>query len=583
MAKTTSKAAEPVEIQVTYGLFDLPTAFHKAGLAGLVMMIESLRRRRVLTKDEAKCVLSPTSATVVFTESLLQKLMDDLYDARVIEVPVKSKWQGAQVKREETVEEKENGKVAKTKRFIYDVVQPLGRFLRDLYPDEDGLWLKLWRDMMWTIPRGRPTTREPYNQRSAGVSCKEGPNIWADLRKAHKAHMKGAFCTAVISSALLPGAQAVNAENVPFEGRAEQNLLLHFWPLAVLLFVPQRVEHDGKTELPPSSFALAVPEVSNLEEFIHDYQALLHGLNDGLPADKTARGYRPARAVIDLPAEGALTFLEHLATLAASKVEAGQLRFSIGAVEYLHLVKEGNNVKTMDSGRIAPDSKLLAQYRELTAPGDESRRYRNPVFRRGLLIALLQGEPRWYRPFAHTFAIFDGEIFIRQARRSEDAENKGSPQFANDAAKRLRGETSLYSKALERNKTMPESERPKIQAPLPVIVNRVVRSYLLSKTTDKTRIDLEKFKRPDGELDYKAIPSEFNDTKRKLAESLFLEFRSRKDQAFVDHFAATFFSVTQRLAEADRLELADVLANQMCRDRRDDLKTLTLLSLSANS
>jgi hypothetical protein len=59
-----------------------------------------------------------------------------------------------------------------------------------------------------------------------------------------------------------------------------------------------------------------------------------------------------------------------------------------------------------------------------------------------------------------------------------------------------------------------------------------------------------------------------------------LEFRSRKYQAFTDHFAATFFSVTQRLAESDRLLLAESLTAE---DRQDDLKTLTLLSLSANS
>ena len=101
-----------------------------------------------------------------------------------------------------------------------------------------------------------------------------------------------------------------------------------------------------------------------------------------------------------------------------------------------------------------------------------------------------------------------------------------------------------------------------------------------SRASDKSGINLDKFKTAGDEIDWKAVPKDFNDAKRKLAESLFLEFRSRKEQAFVDHFAATFFSVTQRFSEADRLELADVLTNPI---RRDDLKTLTLLALSANS
>lgn len=119
-----------------------------------------------------------------------------------------------------------------------------------------------------------------------------------------------------------------------------------------------------------------------------------------------------------------------------------------------------------------------------------------------------------------------------------------------------------------------------VTAPPAVIVNRVIRGYLLARTKDKSKIDPDKFKNSDGEIDYKSIPSEFNDVKQKLAMSLFLEFRSRRDQAFADHFAATFFSVTHRFAENDRLELANLLTIP---ERRDDLKTLTLLSLSANS
>jgi CRISPR-associated protein Cmx8 len=571
---------KPDEIEVTYDLFDLPTAFHKAGLAGLVMLIDSLKKRRLLNRQDARYVLTPTQARVIFTESLVQQLMDDIYDARIVEVAVKTRWQGATVKREETTEETESGKFIKTKRYIYDIVQPLGQFLRDCYPDEDGLWLKLWRDMMWNIPRGRPTTREPYHQRANDKPCKEGANAWDQLLKVQKAREKNAFYTSEISSALLPGAQAVNAEGVPFEGRAEQNMLLHFWPLVVLLFVPQRIDHDGTTELPSSSFALAVPEVSNLQEFVHDYPVLLHQLNDGLPPDKTARGYRPARAVVDLPGEGALVLLDQLAALTKLKVETGELRFSIAGVDYLHLVKEGNNVKAMASGRVSPNKELLVGYRQIIAPQDESLRYRNPLFRRGLLVALLEDEPLWYRPFGYTFATFDADLFIRHLRGSNNGEEKGPPQFANDAAKKIRHETNLFTKYLERIKNMPEPERPKGQAPLPVIINRVVRSYLLTRSKEKTGINLEKFTTPTGEIDYKAIPAEFNETKQKLAQSLFLEFRSRKDQAFVDHFATTFFSVTQRLAEPDRLELADVLVNP---DRRDDLKTLALLSLSANS
>src|SRR5262249_34882190 len=286
-----------------------------------------------------------------------------------------------------------------------------------------------------------------------------------------------------------PGAQAVNAEGVPFEGLAEQNLLLHFWPITVLIFVPQHVEADGSTEF--AGFTLAVPEVSNLKRFHRHYPNLLNGLS------KNARGYRPADAVIDLAAEGALAFLDHLATVTAAEVEQQQVRYSMSGVEYLHMHKPKgeNNTKVMAAGRVAADEHLMAGYHEIVAPNLAAGQplYRNPLFRRGLLVALLDKLP-WYRPFGRTFATFDSDLFIRQARRTTTGgEEKGMPQFANGAAKKFWRESALYSSSLKRNQDMAEPDRaatPRPQAPPPVIVNRVVRNYLLTRTADKTGIKL---------------------------------------------------------------------------------------------
>jgi CRISPR-associated protein Cmx8 len=561
-----TEAPKPVQppVEVIYDLFDLPTAFHKAGLAGLILLIESLKSRQVLTADEAKYEMTATGATVAFTEPLVRKLMDDIYDAESKEVAVKAKWPNAEVVRPPTDAEKE----AATP-FVYRVVQPRGAFFDNVCDGEKEIWRKLWRDMLWNIPRSRPTTREPYNQRAEGKSCKEGPNAWTELTKVRKARARNDFHTTGISSSLFPGAQDTNAESVSFEGLAEQNLLLHFWTLVVLLFVPQAVESGGETDF--VGYTLAVPDVANLTNFVKEYPKLLARLS------KDARRHRPAQAVIDLPAEGALAFLDDLATLTGLHVESGELRFSIGGVEYLHLHKppKQNNVKLMTAGRIAPNRRLLSGYRAIACPKDESTRYRNPLFRRGLLAALFEDVP-WYRPFGRTFSMFDEGAFIRRPRKADD--EKGPAQFATDAAKKFRHETKLFTQTLERSADMPDIPRP--TAPPAVIVNRVVRSYLLARTQEKTGIDPDKYKTPDGETDYKAIPGEFNEAKQKLALSLILEFRSRREQAFVDHFAATFFSVTQRLTEADRLELANLL---LVADRREDLKTLALLSLSANS
>ncbi len=561
----------PTEVVVTYDLFDLPTAYHKAGLAGLVLVIESLKARNVLTDETAKYIMTPTRVTVTFTEPMVQALMDDVYGARVVEVKVKSKWAGAELKREETVEEEVNGKPATTKRFVYDQVQPKGAFFDNVFDGDKEVWRKLWRDMLWSIPRGRPTTRIPFNECAAGKPCGEGEAVWSDLVKFDKARGKNGFHTAELSSALFPGAQAVNAEGVGFEGRVEQTVLLHFWTFVTLLSVPNVVEADGTSDF--AGYALAVPEVGDLEAFVREYPLVLNALK---PAP---RGYRPAEAVIDVAAEGGLALLNRFAEVTGQTVEASSLNLCIRSVEYIHLVKEGNNIKTMAAGRVSPNPSLLAGYREIVTPQlGLQPLFRNPLFRRGLLLALLDGT-EWYRPFGKALVTYDIALFLRQPRKSAEADQKAPPQFAADAATKLRHVSKLFADSVKRSLEMPEAERPKAVAPLPVIVNRVVRNYLLARAAEKSGVQLDAFE-SDDRVDWSKVPAEYNVEKQKLAMGLMYEFRSRRDQAFVEHFATTFFSVTLRINEADRLVLADAL---LLDEQRDALKTLTLLSLSANS
>ncbi len=109
------------------------------------------------------------------------------------------------------------------------------------------------------------------------------------------------------------------------------------------------------------------------------------------------------------------------------------------------------------------------------------------------------------------------------------------------------------------------------------LVHRLVRSYVTERAKTRSGINPDKFKNGD-KIDWDALPKEFSEERRKVAESLFLEFRSRRDQAFIDHFARTLFSSKQYLSEEHLTTLGNALLNQT-----DDVKTLTLMSLSANS
>lgn len=568
MGKIKEKTPPITSVTIKYDLFDLPTAQHKAGLAGLILQIQSMRDRSLPEGKYPVFKITPTAATVTFTEESVQGLFDDLYAARIAEVAVKSKWQGQTPKREEeTLETDEEGKPHKIKRFIYEVTQPCGHFLRQYFPDQDGAWLKLWRDMLWQIPRGKPTTRIPFEQRAADKPCKEGQDAWQDLVKVEQARRKNGFHTTEVAGSLWLGAQATNAELLPFEGRAEQNLLLHCWPLTVLIFVPQQIDMDGASEF--VGYVLAIPEVTDLENFVIDYPQMLGQLG------KAVRAYRPAEAVIDLPAQGALAFLEHLARLSGQKAQE-KSRYSVGSIEYFHLAKIGNNIKSMAAGRVAPQPNLFERYEAIVGRPEEEPPYKNPLFRRGLMLALLNGV-EWHEPMASMLAERPWPFFIRS---NESPRNL--PWFWQDAAAKFHELNESHQSNVRRYQEMANADPTQAgapqKAPLELLIHRLVRSYVFGKTQEKTGLEWDKIKlnkTPEGKIN---VPKEWNETKEKIASGAFLEMRSRREQAFVDHFTATFCSVKQFLPEDDFQVVAHALLNE-----HENVKTLTLLALSANS
>jgi CRISPR-associated protein Cmx8 len=533
-------------VVVRYDLFDLPTAQHKAGLAGLLLQIGSMEARRLPPESIPEVVEggpTTTSATVRFTERSVQGLFDDLYDARLVEVEAKGKAKGG---------------------FR---VEPAGHFLRDHLPrmDPGKDWHKLWRNMVMAIPRGIHKTRQPFVDRAEGKPCSEGPKVWRALQTIEGSRHEGEFYTEELSGALWLGAQAKNAEAVPFRGRSEQNLLLHFWPLTVLVFVPQRIDNEGKKEF--VGYVVAVPEVADLEAFCHDYPLLLRELRP------EPQGYRPAGAVVDLPAQGALEFLANLGRLAQRAVEKTRARYSLSAVEYFHAEKGKRVPKSLGAGRVVPGPGLLDRYFAIAGGPGRPSPYRNPLFRAGLLLALLRGQD-WYEGLAPALAERPWPFFLRGERAP-----RSLPPFAADAAAKFAAEREAYAGDLEVHAMSKDNAAgPLPRPPLSVLVHRLVRTYALRKAEERSGLKWKDIRARKGEGGRPDVPPAFREARQKVAADAFLALRSRREQDFVDYFTATVCSVGQFLPEPDFAVVADALLT-----RPEDVKTLTLLALSANS
>ncbi|MFM8300875.1 MAG: type I-MYXAN CRISPR-associated protein Cmx8, partial [Microcystis aeruginosa] len=256
MAKTTRKQIATVDVlNLDYQLAELPSSQHRAGLAGLVLIIRWLEKQpEFREKNGAICKLTrldDKGATLELNQTGLEALFDEIYDASLEEqernqLLKKRTKEVIQPLREEEKEETDpkTNKTKTKKVYIYPVVVPKGSFLSDPSYDKSsdgkkGLWIKLWRDMVWSILRGVPATRKPFEARAEGQYNDDVIKVWQQLIQPEE-------FTVDLPSTYFLGAQANNAENIPFKDRARLQFLLHFWLFAAQIYVPEVIDNEGK-------------------------------------------------------------------------------------------------------------------------------------------------------------------------------------------------------------------------------------------------------------------------------------------------------------------------------------------------
>ncbi len=563
-----SKTKPGVErIAFTFDLFDLPTAQHKAGLAGLLLQIRSMQDRKIATAGIPEVEeLTRTTARIAFTAQSVQGLLDDLYDAKIVETSSASKWPNRKPKREETREESQpgTGRVKQVKRYIYDIVQPQAPCLMRFFNSPgDNPWLKLWRDMIWAIPRGINTTRSPFNKRAESLPCSEGAMIWRDFTKFQEKLARSIFATGQISSALMLAAQSENAEAVPFLGRNDQNFLLHFWQLVVLTYVPQVMDNDGK--LAAKGYTLSIPDVADIREFSLAFPELLASLR------LERRGFRPTDALIDIPVQSSLEFLRHLRVLSSEKAKGEDWSACVSAVESFHMIKQGNNIKLLAFDRVANRPALVAKYDRIR------NTFRNPLFRAAQLRSLLRDQP-WYGGMLELFAERPWTFFVEHERTP-----KFIPRFGTDARTQFR---AIFQDTRDmKNDQMSDSDR------LGRIVQRLVNKYVEGRAEAKTGKKVEAFpKETVNGKERRIYPNEFREAQQRVCSDAFLSMRSRHDQDFVESFVGSICSVAQYLPSDDYRFLTSVLMRKSQKDATgpvlpcwEDVKALAMVAVSACS
>lgn len=543
---------EDMRLCLRYRLHELPSAQHKAGLAGFVFLCDSFTRRGFSGGIECT-MLTADEAEFLFDAKQLRVTFEDLYAAEPWELKSKSKFSGS--KEPVRIDERlvEGGADGKTEKvFVYDSFRPTCPALAALLSGgKDGRWLKLWRDMLWAVLRAQPTTRGDFETLAKGGAWPMPDKLWEALLKAHKARAKGRMVTESVAGSLFVGAQASNAERVNFQGSVELNLLLHFWQLVTPVFAPRAIDLKAR-RLTDQGYLLAIPEVSDLAEFQDEIVKYWQSRSEEI------RGYRPEQAVIDVPLEGGLELLHDL----ASQRTAGALGFSVGAIEWSHQEKQGNSVRIHAQGRLPASRRLLKRYLELRD------RRADPLFKRLLITNLLADQP-WYRGAAALLAPYPSEFFIHSVK------TPGFSHFGADARRRFKTLISEL-KAQEKN-AMTDIDDTDFDAALARRVYDLTGAYVLRRAEDRSGMKRAKFSSDaQGKLIY---PGDYRDAIEKVAKDAFIAMRGRNEREFVSYFTGAICAVPQFFAGPDDF----VAVSRALVTKPEHVKDLAMLALSAHA
>jgi CRISPR-associated protein Cmx8 len=553
-AKNKKTTEKPDVLELDYQLAELPSSQHRAGLAGLVLMVDWLQRQPE-EKRPGICEiirLDERGATLRINQQGLTDLFNEVYAAskeeQARDQPLKNKQKEIipPLREETRTVTDDKGKTKEKTSYIYEVVVPRGAFLADISCDQsfdgkNGMWIKLWRDLVWSIFRGVPATRKPYEDRAEGEPPTDATDAWESL-------LEPAEYTVDLPSTYFIGAQAANAENVPFKDRARFQFLLHFWQFVVQIYVPAVINNEGKRDF--VGYALAIPDVAELEPFCEDFPQMMRERGIELS------GYRPRDCVVDLAVESALDLMRRLQERLVVKESEKNTRDLILGVDVVHLEKQGNNIRLWSSSRLDPDQPMIDAYANWRG------RLWDATFRRQRLLNLVNAR-QWTAGFD---AIF-GKLPYEQTIDAKNFRHDARESFAEFIPpKNQNGEDTV-------TETISEIENTTETKPITTefAVYQLVGTYLAKKLKGKYGLEWNAIK------SNPAKEKEYQEMKEKLARDAFLAIRSRSNKEdFIEYFASTICSVSQHLNQQAYLKVAEDLFS-----RTEDIRTLTMLALSA--
>lgn len=498
-------------------LSDLPSAQHRAGLAGLVLLVQWLAQHKQ-TRGQCKITkLDQYSAVIQLDRAGLGILFDELFAAS---------WQ-----------------LRKNDPQKKDAV-PKGAFLADYDPSgKEKLWLALWQEVVLTILRSKSKNRTVFVARAEGRKTKEAEKLWGKLLANSAEELSGTF---------LLGARAKNAEKVPFLSTARHKFLLYFWPLVIGVYRVAGRDKDGKLKC--SGYFIAIPDVSNLKLFSEVFPQMLRHRSTEKIGEKILKASL-ASVSMEASFEMISKIYEHTPL---RSTEASQEQSVLG-VEVFQVDRPGHDIAIQDFSRVTSKPLLFEEYVQVNATTT------NYLFRQQRLSNLIQGKPPLFG-------------FLSLLCTSPVENTIGSYTFRQDSRAWL-GQYMEENIPMPPSKKNPDNapQEPERKAPrkapesIEEAVYELVSTYLTKRLAMKERLVWK-------EIEHDAKKkAEYNEKKRALARTTFYSVRSRSDDDFVEYFTGTLCSVSQHMSEQGFLRIAQSLFAEPDKIRTLTLLALTAL------
>jgi CRISPR-associated protein Cmx8 len=547
-------------VTVSWSLPDLPTAFHKAGLAGLLCYVRTMPLFAPGAAIPSIESATPLELRIRFTQETLQGLMDSVYAGEPHLVESSRKWTKGTL-REERSAPPRRGHHGTTKIWVYEVIRPRADLIVHWRGgDTEDRWVALWREALRGVLRDSKKA-EIYAKTTVGHGPTENSGdlngLWSGFISGARRRRRVVPATAIPTSMFI-GAERQNAERVPFKGEVRHNLLLHFWPFVTPVFVPTALRRkQGQWSIDTrTGYVLAVAEVGDLIEFsdlIGSYwrrQPVVSGIDHR----------HPRECQIDVAVEGGIAFLHSLTKYRLKSMDDGEFFDVVPQVDLYHLEKRGNKVdiRVVDTVRVT--AATLRRYER------ETSMRRNLLFRRMLMRNVLEGLPWHARADETLFTRYPVELFVH---------SPNSPGFASKFGREVRekftGEISMNDKLNIAGK-----------------VFDIVGRFVASRAERRAGVTREQLHDKNGTMNWASRDAQkYLEAREKVATDAFLAIRGRNVDEFVDYFVGSICAVPQYLGaqgvahKEGFIEVAGALHESEA--RRTEMRNLAMLALSAHA